>query len=89
MKKENIYAVILAGGSGTRFWPLSRKATPKQFLKIIGERSLFENTILRIRPRVFPKNIFIVTNKLYAGQVAGEIKPFGIPRAYILAEPEG
>ena len=89
MKKQNIYAVILAGGSGTRFWPLSRKATPKQFLKIIGEHSLFENTILRIRSRVFPKNIFIVTNKLYARQAVGEIKPFGIPRANILAEPEG
>jgi len=89
MKNHHLYAVILAGGSGTRFWPLSRKLIPKQFLRIIGDRSLFEETVSRIRPRVAAKNIFIVTNRLYQSKVAQEIKKFGVPKSNILSEPEG
>ncbi len=85
--KNNIYAVILAGGSGTRFWPLSRKSRPKQFLKIIGQRSLFEKTLARIKPKVPGQNILIVTNAAYLKIVKAQSAGFGITDSNILLEP--
>ena len=58
--KDHLYAVILAGGSGTRFWPLSRENYSKQFLKIAGSRSLLEQTVQRLRGLVAPQRIYIV-----------------------------
>ena len=87
--KDKVCAVILAGGSGTRFWPLSRKKTPKQFLNIIGRRSLFEETLRRIRTKIRKENIFIITNALYARTVKKQAAAFGIPPSNILLEPEG
>lgn len=57
----SLYAVIMAGGKGTRFWPLSREAFPKQFLKILGERTLLQETIHRLEGHVASSNMFIVT----------------------------
>jgi len=45
-----MFAVIMAGGSGTRFWPASRERLPKQFLNIVGKHSLFEDTLARVNP---------------------------------------
>jgi len=59
---KNLYAVIIAGGSGTRFWPLSREDTPKQLLRIGGDKTLIQSTLLRINPLVKWKNIYVVTN---------------------------
>lgn len=59
---SDLYAVILAGGSGTRFWPLSREFTPKQMLSFIGTRSLFQETLLRLRGAILPQNTLVVTN---------------------------
>ncbi len=91
MKKRpvSLYAVILAGGAGTRFWPLSRLEDPKQFLKFIGSKSLFQQTIDRIKPLVPPKNIFIVTGSTYRGIVRQQIADYKIPDANILCEPSG
>ena len=86
-KTENVYAVILVGGSGTRFWPLSRQAEPKQFLKIYGGRSFFQQTLSRLRACVAEKNIFIVTNKAYNKKVLQELRGCRIPKANILREP--
>ena len=61
MNKKMIYAVIMAGGSGTRFWPLSKSKTPKQLLNLTGDRTLIQKTIHRIKPIIKLKNIFIVT----------------------------
>jgi mannose-1-phosphate guanylyltransferase/mannose-6-phosphate isomerase len=61
--RTDVYAVILAGGSGTRFWPLSRETHPKQMLQIVGEDSLLRETIKRIHGFVHPKNIWIVTTE--------------------------
>ena len=58
---KDLYAVIMAGGKGTRFWPLSRETFPKQFLKIVGERTLIQETIHRLYGEVKPSNILIVT----------------------------
>ncbi len=57
-----LHAVILAGGIGSRFWPLSRETTPKQLLKVVGDESLLKSTIKRLSPVVKPANISIVTN---------------------------
>lgn len=86
---SNLYAVILAGGSGTRFWPLSRKSNPKQFLNMIGERSLLQETIARISPRVKGPHILIVTNKDHLQKIRQQTAAFRIPRQNILPEPEG
>jgi mannose-1-phosphate guanylyltransferase len=59
--KESIYAVIMAGGGGTRLWPLSRMKTPKQTLRFKGERSLFQMTVDRLLPLIPLENIFVVT----------------------------
>ncbi len=87
--KKNIYAVILAGGTGTRFWPMSRNKKPKQFLNLFGKRSLFKETLLRIKSLIPSSHVLIVTNSHFRKIINDEIRPFQIPRANILCEPEG
>ncbi len=60
--KGKLYAAILAGGIGSRFWPLSRETTPKQLLKVVGDESLLKSTIRRLKPLVPPERVVIVTN---------------------------
>ncbi len=64
-KKDNhpIYAVILAGGIGSRFWPLSRSTTPKQLLSVVGDESLLKATIKRLSPLIPADKVFVVTNE--------------------------
>lgn len=63
---RNIYAVIMAGGTGTRFWPLSRESSPKQMLKIVGEDTMIRQTVKRLQGFVPSENIFIITNERQA-----------------------
>lgn len=80
-------AVLLAGGRGTRFWPRSRKRTPKQLLNIVGARTMVRETLARLAP-VFPaKNAWIVTNEEQSQAVRDELP--GIAPSRILAEPAG
>jgi len=83
------YAVILAGGVGSRFWPFSRELEPKQFMKILGEKSLLQSTIERIKGTINPGNIFIVTNNIYFYEVKAQVAKFRIPDKNIILEPEG
>jgi mannose-1-phosphate guanylyltransferase len=64
-----MYAIIMAGGAGTRFWPLSRAGMPKQFLAIVGNRPLIQETYLRIAPIVKEENIYIVVNEAHKALV--------------------
>ena len=89
MNKNNIYVVLLAGGSGTRFWPLSRREEPKQFLKIIGGRSLLQETLKRVQSLTRPQNVLVVTNHLYDRNVKEQLSSFQIPPKNILLEPDG
>ena len=73
----DVYAVILAGGSGTRFWPLSRETRPKQMLQIVGEDSLLRETIKRIHGFVPGKNIWIVTTEDKAQDIRFHIDSLG------------
>ncbi len=61
-----MYAVIMAGGSGTRLWPLSRKSQPKQALRLIGERTMFQHAVERLAPLFPPERIYVVTNAVMA-----------------------
>jgi len=81
------YAVIMAGGSGKRLWPHSRQNCPKQLLRLVEGKSLMEIAVERLDGIFEPKNIFVITNKEYADQVA-EVLP-NIPRENIVGEPIG
>jgi len=83
------YAVILAGGVGSRFWPFSRSLEPKQFMKIIGEASLLQATIQRLKGLVEARRIYIVTNNIYFYEVKAQVAKFGIPDVNIILEPQG
>ena len=81
----SLYAVIMAGGIGSRFWPRSRRATPKQFLDVFGEASMIQNTFARLQPLVTPERVFVVTNADYV-QTTREHLP-AVPPENILGEP--
>jgi mannose-1-phosphate guanylyltransferase len=66
-------AVIMAGGQGTRFWPLSRRKNPKQFLKVFGEKSLLRMTFERLRPLLESKSVFVVCGEEFAETVAKQL----------------
>lgn len=80
-----LYALILAGGKGTRLYPLSREKNPKQFLKVINNKSFLRSTIDRIKPLVSKENIFVVTNKEYLEKIHEEIPE--ISKENIFDEP--
>jgi mannose-1-phosphate guanylyltransferase/mannose-6-phosphate isomerase len=86
---KNLYAVILAGGSGTRFWPVSRKLNPKQFLDITGQGTLFQETLARVQPNISGANVFVVTNAAYRKAIEKQIVRFKVPKKNVLLEPEG
>jgi mannose-1-phosphate guanylyltransferase/mannose-6-phosphate isomerase len=74
-------ALILAGGSGTRLWPLSRKNYPKQFLKLEGDKSLLRQTAERLSGVIAPEDIIVMTNSDYKFHVLSDLAPvFGKPR---------
>ena len=83
----DIYAVIMAGGSGTRFWPLSRKQKPKQFLPIISEKSMIEETVNRLLPKIPRTNIYTIAGEKHT-QVIKSLLP-DIPGKNFLIEPQG
>ncbi|MDT8716218.1 NTP transferase domain-containing protein [Clostridium sp. 19966] len=68
-----LYALILAGGKGTRLFPLSRSDKPKQFLKLINNKSFLRNTVDRIKPMINKENIYVVTNDEYHEKVKEEL----------------
>jgi len=82
-----LYAVIMAGGVGSRFWPRSRERKPKQLLKIFGENSLIRDTVNRLEGLVQKENIFIVTNKVQKPEIKKQLPE--IPAENIIDEPFG
>ncbi len=86
----DFWAAILAGGSGTRFWPLSRHRRPKQLLNVLGEaggRSMLRQSVERVLPLTGPERLLVVTGQVH-GQAVRETLP-DIPAANIVMEPTG
>src|SRR5258705_7883385 len=84
------YAVILAGGSGTRLWPLSRATMPKQLLALNGEESLLQETARRLSPLISAARVVTVTHSDHRFQVAGQLHALDPQLANgVLAEPVG
>lgn len=85
-----MYNVILCGGSGTRLWPLSRKNYPKQFLKLLSDKSLLQETYLRIRKVMPQENIFFVTNRDNYFNVFNQINDIekGFRKDQVIVEPK-
>ena len=79
--------IILAGGGGTRLFPLSRTCFPKQFLKLEDEKSLLAQTILRFLSFVEAKDIVVVTNNDYVYHVQNELSECGAQKTHIVLEP--
>lgn len=82
---EHAYAVIMAGGSGTRFWPLSRRKHPKQLLELLGGGTLLEQTVARIRDFIPPERTYVFTNEWVRREVARRLP--NVPPRQIVAEP--
>lgn len=80
-----IYGLILAGGKGSRLYPLSRAEKPKQFLDVINNKSFLVNTVERIAPLIDKKNIYVVTNQDYKEKIEEELGD--IDNENIITEP--
>src|SRR5215472_10808815 len=84
--KHNFYPVILAGGSGTRFWPRSRRRLAKQVLALDGKQTMIQKTVERLAPASDSKNFWIITNEFVAEEVQRQLPT--IPEKQIVIEPE-
>lgn len=84
---QKIVPVIMAGGKGTRLWPLSRASAPKQFIRFLGERTLFQKTLERVADPSLYEAPIIVTNEDFRFLVAEQARQAGIKPAAIILEP--
>lgn len=83
---RHLFAVILAGGGGTRLWPRSTNAKPKQFLRLISDKTMLQETLARITPLIPPERVLVITNLKYKSMVEADLP--SIPVENIFAEPE-
>src|SRR5919108_5143013 len=87
MSKPNFYPVILAGGRGTRFWPLSRKRRAKQVLALDGDQTMIQQTVERLRSLAPEKHFWAITNEDLRDEIANQLK--NLASEQLIAEPEG
>ena len=88
--KTNIndrFVIIMAGGKGERFWPVSREKTPKQLITLPGGKSFLQQAVDRVLPLVPLKNIFIITNAVQADAVRKQLPK--LPKGNVIGEPVG
>jgi mannose-1-phosphate guanylyltransferase/mannose-6-phosphate isomerase len=86
----NVYAVLLAGGTGTRLWPVSRELYPKQLVKFIGNDSLVQSTIKRLAPLLDLENVRVVCGEQHYHEIARHIEDIGISqKGKVIQEPSG
>jgi len=86
-EKNDRFVIIMAGGRGERFWPVSRERTPKQLVTLLGKRSFLQQAVDRVLPLVPLNNIFIITNAVQAPQVRKQLPK--LPAKNVIAEPIG
>jgi len=84
---ENRFVIIMAGGRGERFWPVSREKTPKQLVALLGERSFLQQAVERVLPLVPWKNVLVITNAVQAPEVRRQLPK--LPKQNVIAEPVG
>jgi mannose-1-phosphate guanylyltransferase len=82
-----LHALIMAGGGGTRFWPRSRAAKPKQFLALVGEQTLLQQTVERIESTIPPERTWVITGAAHVDETARQLPQ--LPRDRIIGEPCG
>src|SRR6266481_3717391 len=82
---QDRFVIIMAGGRGERFWPVSREQTPKQLIKLLGGKSFLQEAVSRVLPLVPLKNIFIITNEAQAAEVRKQLPK--LPKENVVAEP--
>ena len=90
MKKpenKDRFVIIMAGGRGERFWPVSREKTPKQLIRLLGKESFLQQAVNRVLPVVPAKNVFVITNEVQAPEVRKQLPK--LPKENIVAEPVG
>jgi mannose-1-phosphate guanylyltransferase/mannose-6-phosphate isomerase len=87
---ENVFAVLLAGGTGTRLWPVSRERFPKQLVKFIGEDSLVQSTVKRLLPPLDPDRVRVVCGQQHLHEIGRHLSDIGIdPAGKVITEPSG
>ena len=87
MQRKDRYIIIMAGGRGERFWPVSRERKPKQLITLLGDRSFLQQTVDRVKPVAPLENILIITNAVQAGAVRRQLPE--LPKRNIIGEPCG
>src|SRR4029079_14222662 len=80
-----LHAVVMAGGSGTRFWPKSRRNQPKQLLRLFGDATMLQQTVARTAPLVPPERTLIITRADHAEAVRAQLPD--VPVSNVVAEP--
>ncbi len=86
---EHTYAVIMAGGGGTRLWPISRKETPKQLLPLLGKETLFQSTVSRLEQIFPPERILVVTVAEQAREMQKQVPAIPVENYLIEPAPRG
>src|SRR5437762_8024021 len=84
---NNRFVIIMAGGRGERFWPVSREKTPKQLITLLGTRSFLQQAVDRVLPLVPMKNVIVITNEVQAPEVRKQLPK--LPKQNVVAEPVG
>src|SRR5437764_13784766 len=84
---DDRFVIIMAGGRGERFWPVSREKTPKQLITLLGGKSFLQQAVERVLPLVSLENIIVITNALQAPEVRRQLPK--LPKANVIAEPCG
>jgi mannose-1-phosphate guanylyltransferase len=87
MTTSTTYAVIMAGGSGTRFWPASRNAMPKQLIRIVGDGTMIQATVARLQPYIPPERVLIITTAALAEETRRQLP--ALKPEHVIAEPVG
>jgi mannose-1-phosphate guanylyltransferase len=80
-----LHAVVMAGGSGTRFWPKSRRNRPKQLLRLVGDATMLQQTVARVAPLVPPERVLVITGADQAEAIRGQLPQ--VPAENVVAEP--